>query len=118
MQGDSGQGQGSEETGGDPEKNAHEFWHEGYMIWRRVSSEYCIVAKKRQLRKRAEEVNVKVNFFTTGSTKEHRVKAHRVKPILPVFPCSSVLPVVKRFDEQKFRRDARDNLIHSSPLKP
>jgi len=56
------------------------------MIWRRVSGEYCIVAKKRQLRKRAEEVNVKVNFFTTGSTKEHRVK-----PILPVFPYSSVL---------------------------
>jgi pyoverdine/dityrosine biosynthesis protein Dit1 len=48
-----------------------------------------IVAKKRQLRKRAEEVNVKVNFFTTGSTKEHRVRAHRVKQILPAFPCSS-----------------------------
>jgi hypothetical protein len=77
-----------------------------------------IVAKKRQLRKRAEEVDVQVNFSTTGSTKEHRVKEHRVKPILPVFPCSSVLPVVKRFDEQKFRRQQRDNLIHSGPLKP
>jgi hypothetical protein len=31
-----------------------------------------IVAKKRQLRKRAEEVDVQVNFFTTGSTEEHR----------------------------------------------
>jgi hypothetical protein len=29
-----------------------------------------IVAKKRQLRKRAEDVNAQVNFFTTGSTKE------------------------------------------------
>src|ERR1700686_4183758 len=41
MQGDGGQGQGSEETDGDPEKTAREFWHEGYKIWRRVSGEYC-----------------------------------------------------------------------------
>jgi len=49
-----------------------------------------IVAKNRQLRKRAEEADVQVNFFTTGSTKEHRAKAHRVEPTLPrvsLFPC-------------------------------
>jgi hypothetical protein len=61
-----------------------------------------IVAKKRQLRKRAGEVDVQVNFFTTGSVKEHRVKAHRVKPILPVFPCFPVFPVVKGFGESRY----------------
>jgi hypothetical protein len=42
-----------------------------------------IVAKKRQLRKRAGEVDVQINFFTTGSTKKHTVRAHRVKTDSP-----------------------------------
>jgi hypothetical protein len=59
------------------------------MISRRVSGEYC--GEKPQASQAPSKSTAQVNFFTTGSTEEHRVK-----PILSVFPLrSSVLPVVK-----------------------
>ncbi len=39
MQCDGGQRQRSQQADGNPENNAKDFWHEGYM--RRVSGEYC-----------------------------------------------------------------------------
>ena len=59
------------------------------MISRRVSGEYC--GEKPQASQAPSKSNAQVNFFTTGSTEEHRVK-----PILSVFLCG---PCGERFEE-------------------
>jgi hypothetical protein len=74
MQRNGGQRQRSEHANGNPEKNAQDFWHEGYLIWRRVSGEYC------------------------GRTSASFASAPIKSDSLCVPLCSSVLPVVRALE--------------------